>query len=141
MESSTSHVAGQASPVFVLATSVGGTQQALRRGRAIAESRHAALELLVPVVTPYGPVPPCVDPAHPDVHTFRAIADAVVPGVPVHPCSCREPHHVLGLRLIEGATVVIGGLRGRWRLTPEERTARLLALEGHDVTFVDLEAP
>lgn len=127
--------------MFVLATSAGGTQRALRRGRALAEARHTSLELLVPVVTPYGPVPPCVSPAHPDVHTFRSLADAIVPGVPVHPCSCREPHHVLGLRLIEAGTVVIGGARGRWRRTPEEKTAHLLALDGHDVTFVDVEAP
>ncbi len=141
METSNANAAGQTAPVFVLATSVVGTQRALRRGCVIAEARHASLELLVPVVTPYGPVPPCVSPANPDVHTFHTLADAIVPGVPVHPCSCREPHHVLGLRLIEAATVVIGGAHGRWRRTPEERTARLLALEGHDVTFVDVEAP
>lgn len=127
--------------MFVLATSVAGTQRALRRGCAIAAARHTSLELLVPVVTPYGPVPPCVSRANPDVHTFRSLADAIVPGVPVHACSCREPHHVLGLRLIEAGTVVIGGAHGRWRRTPEEKTAHLLALDGHDVTFVDVEAP
>lgn len=132
---------GQAAPVFVLATTVGGTQRALRRGCVLAEARHTSLELLVPVVTPFGPVPPCVSPANPDVQTFRALADAIVPGVPVHPCSCREPHHVLGLRLVEHGTVVIGGAHGRWRRTPEERTAHLLALDGHEVTFVDVETP
>lgn len=131
----------QAAPVFVLATTAIGTERALRCGCAIARARHTSLELLVPVVTPYGPVPPGVSPANPDVHTFRVLADAVVPGVPVRSCSCREPHHVLGLRLIDGGTVVIGGAHGRWRRTPEERTARLLALEGYDVTFVDVEMP
>lgn len=125
--------------VFVLATSEDGTQRALREARALAEAEQVPLVLVVPVVTPDGPVPRDVSATHADVEHFRAMARTVGRSVSVRGCACREPKHVLGRLLVESATVVIGGRRGRWRMTREERLARELSLEGHRVTFVDAD--
>jgi hypothetical protein len=40
--------------------------------------------------------------------------------------------------LISDAHIVIGGRRGGWRLTPEERFAEALARDGHRVVFTEV---
>jgi hypothetical protein len=127
--------------VFVLATSEDGTQMALRRARSMARANGASLVLLIPVVTPYGPVPSAVNPSNADVSHFRALAERIGPDVSVRACSCREAHHIFGRLLLESATVVVGGHCGRWRRTAEERLAQALMREGHHVTFVTLQTP
>jgi hypothetical protein len=125
--------------VFVLATSEPGTQRALRCARSLAQPEGAPLVLLVPVETPYGPVPQTVPASCPEVEHFRQLARQTGFDVTVRPCSCREAQHVFGRLLIDSARVVIGGRHGHWRRSPEERLAKILQLEGHDVTFVDVD--
>jgi hypothetical protein len=126
--------------VFVLATSEAGTQHALRCARSLAQSDDVPLVLLVPVETAYGPVPQRVPASCAEVEHFRRLARQTGFDVKVHACSCREAQHVFGRLLIDAARVVIGGRHGHWRRSPEERLARTLQLEGHDVTFVDVDA-
>ena len=55
-------------------------------------------------------------------------------------CPCREIRHIPSRLLLVRARFVIGGQRRRWRSSEEERVARELEREGHQVTFVDLAA-
>ena len=53
---------------------------------------------------------------------------------------CRDPHRSLRQILPPRSLIVVGGRR-RWWPTEEQRLARMLRKEGHQVIFVDPEEP
>ena len=128
-------------PLHVIATSCAGTLTALETARHIAVERRTPVVLLVPRVVSFTRSldQPDEDPVA-IAESYRTIVDQSGIAANVRVCFCREPHDVFGRLLIDDADVVVGGPRGRWWPSPEERLARRLTAEGHHVTFADVEA-
>ena len=127
-------------PLHVIATTCTGTVSALKAAQQIADTRRARVVLLVPRVVSFtlSLDQPDEDPVA-IAESYRTIVDQAGIEANVRVCFCREPRDVFGRLLIDNADVVVGGRRGRWWPSPEERLARRLTAEGHHVTFADVE--
>jgi hypothetical protein len=126
-------------PVHVLATTEEGTRSALETARRIADGRGARILVLVPQVVPYGQplLRPSEDPTR-IADRFRGVVAGSGIAAAVLVCVCREPSHVPGRMLIDRGEIVVGGRRRKWWPSGEERIARRLAGDGHDVVFAEV---
>lgn len=127
--------------LHVIATSCTGTVSALKAAQQIADKRRARVVLLIPRVVSFtlSLDQPDEDPAA-IAESYRTIVDQADVEASVRVCFCREPRDVFGRLLIDSADVVVGGQRGRWFPSREERLVRRLTADGHHVTFADVEA-
>jgi hypothetical protein len=126
--------------IYTIATEFEGTRAALTAAIPLARGSRARLIVLVPQVVPYplavdGPV----DSTAVASGRFRDLVDELDGVAEVRVCLCRDADDVIGRALPPGASVVVGGVAGTWRITPEERLARRLTHLGHHVIFAPIE--
>ncbi|HKT79512.1 MAG TPA: hypothetical protein VJP86_04790 [Vicinamibacterales bacterium] len=122
--------------IYVLATNDSGTRLALQTAAARIRESSGKVLLIVPAVVSFAePLEsPAFDPSSVARH-YRALAAASNVRATVRVCVCRHPQHVFDRLLLKHVDVVIGGRRGRWFKTEEEKLARSLGASGHSVTF------
>ena len=124
---------------YVLATTDAATMLALSAAYRSVSGEH--IVLLIPFLAPYGrSLEPTAEERAALLDRYRRLG-AVRPGTELRVCGCRERQHVPSRLLLANATIYVGGARGRWRTTDEERIVRELTADGHRVTFVDVNAP
>lgn len=142
-EASIADIRASASPdvINVLATTDQGTLAALQTTAAIARQRRLRIVLLVPDIVPFGiPINGSGHDRAALTVSYRDLAARVGADASVRTCPCRDARHVSSRLLLPQARIVLGGRRGRWHRSPEEQLAVELALEGHHVTFVDVDS-
>jgi len=121
--------------VNVIFTRPRDTLAALETARGLASEIGAQIRVLVAQVVPY-PLPldkPPVPVAFTE-RRFDALASNAAPETRVQVCLCRDRWQTLRDFIRPGSLLVIGGKK-RWWPTPEQRLARRLKAEGHQVVF------
>jgi hypothetical protein len=129
--------------IFVFATTLDGTSAALRHAAKVAGASGARVVLLVPRIVEYGtPLNGDCDESDIEILTapFRALARRAGVDVIVRCGATREPRHLPGRLQLGPSRIIVGGPQRGWRRTSEQRLARELSGDGHDVTFVDAES-
>jgi hypothetical protein len=125
----------------VIATTERGTLAALQHAAALARSTRAGVTILVPHVLGYG-APLDRQAIANDIGdiaaSYRDLAARVGLDAAIRICPCREPRHMVGRLMLENARLVLAGRWRQWLATAEQRLARELACDGHDVIFVDI---
>ena len=125
--------------IYVVATTEIGTRRALETASRRARVERAQLTLVAPHVVPFGaPLDRCGAEHNRCAEHYRALIEATQLDATVRVCCCHESQHVFGRLLVTGADIVIGGPRGAWRMTAEERLAEALARDGHRVVFTEV---
>jgi hypothetical protein len=128
--------------IYVIAGSDAEVRGGLTAARGIAAGTGRPVVLLVAHLVPYGTdLDACGHNLEQIGARFLPLAEAAGADVEVRVCACRETRHLFARMLVDGATVVVAGKRGRWWRSASERLAWRLECEGHRVTFVDVEAP
>jgi hypothetical protein len=123
--------------VFVVFTNSSGTVAALQLADRLAKKLEARLRLLMLYEVPY--TLPLTKPAVPVgflEDQLRALASAVPMEIAAHVYLCRDKWRTLPLVLRPHSLVIVGGKR-RWWPTPEQRLARALTRNGHQVVFAE----
>lgn len=131
--------AGQRMEVNVLFTTHAGTLAALKIGVRLGSDLHTQPRVLLLYEVPY--TLPIAKPAVPNgllEHRIRELARESATEITARIILCREARRTLRQILRPHSLVVIGGKR-RWWPTKEQRWARLLRREGHEVIFADSE--
>ena len=126
--------------ISVVFTSVAWTIAALKRAAVLADQLGARITLLVPQVVPY-PLPLTSPPVLLafNERRFRLIASESPVETRVNIYLCREPFETVKAILKGRSLVVLGGRRGRWWPTAEQRLAGKLRRSGHEVVFAETE--
>lgn len=128
--------------LLVLFTDVSGTLEALRSAAKFARGLNARIRLLAPQVVPY-PLSLEQPPVRPAflVNRYRTIVEEAEIETTVELRLCRDYWDAVNDSLTPDSTVIIGCHRAwwnsRWWLTREERIAKRLRAEGHQVILVE----
>src|SRR6266568_3709324 len=123
--------------VQVIATTIDGTQAALKTAVPLAKGSGAKLIVVVPRIVPYA-LPadePCGASELAGEKYRRVISDLGGSGQ-VQVCRCRRLQDVIDRLVSPDATVVVGGPCGGWRMSPEQRFADRLGRGGRRVIYV-----
>ena len=125
--------------ISVIFTSVESTLSALRKASALAASLGARITLLVPQVVPY-PAPLGSPPVLLDWNEgrFHAIASQCPVETTVRIYLCRDSVETL-VWVLRTRSIVVVGSRKKWWPTWEDRLARRLRKEGHEVIVAAME--
>jgi hypothetical protein len=127
--------------VHVLATTVEGTERALSAAKAMRRGSDARVVLLVPKVLSAGqPFDPTGRERFAIVDEHRALAARVGVDATVLFCLCHSPDDVVCQMLDPTALLIVGGRRGTWLPSCEERLADRLIVRGHPVVFAQVPA-
>ena len=132
---------GQRLHLSVVATTDGGTSAALAAARDLGLGLDPQVVLFAPHVVPY--LQPLNHPANPVPFTadrYRKLVEAAGIDVLVQVCVCRPDAASLEALIPAGATVIVGGTRGRWLRTHAQRLAKRLAARGYHVMFIEEQA-
>jgi hypothetical protein len=123
--------------IDVVFTSVEATLVALKKAAELANRLGARITLVVPQVVPY-PLPLESPPVLLDWNErrFRVIAEQSPVETTVHLYLCRDRVQMLRDALRPHSLVVLGG-RKRWWPTAEDRLARELRRQGHEVILAE----
>jgi len=127
--------------IHVVATTTEGTRAALTEASRLARGLDIRVVLLVPHAVPFGePLDgPSRRPAH-SADRFRAVANECGDDVVVRVVVCRPDTSDLVRLLPHDATLLVGGVAGRFWPTREERITRAFAAKGLRVLFVKASA-
>lgn len=122
--------------VSVVFTSVEATLPALKEAGALASALGAHITLVVPQLVPY-PLPLASPPVLLDWNErrLRVIANESKVETTVRLYLCRDRLQALLDVLKPHSLVVMGGRKGWWWPTAEERLGRSLRHAGHEVIF------
>ena len=127
--------------IVVLFTTHAGTVAALKMASRLSANLGARPKVLLLYAVPY--TLPLEKPAVPIGFLEKQI-QALTAESPTEITAriylCRDPHRSLRQILPPRSLIVVGGRR-RWWPTEEQRLARMLRKEGHQVIFVDPEEP
>jgi len=124
--------------VFVIFTSIPGTEAAMLMAGGLAKGLNAHLRLVMPYAVPYAlpltkpPVPVAFLEAQ-----LRALASQFPTETAADIYLCRDQRRTLRLVLKPHSLVVVGGRRCWWP-TPEQRLTRALTRDEHHVVFAEL---
>jgi hypothetical protein len=124
--------------VYVVATTREGTVSALREAGRLAQPDAQRIALLVPQVTSYAdPEGAAPTDSVALMKDYAALASAIGISAVPYVCVCQRPRDIVQWFQVGGSTVVVGGRRGRWRLTKAQRLAQELTRLGLHVVFAD----
>ena len=124
--------------VFVLFTNTSATLAALNLAERLARKLGVRLRLLMPYEVPY--TLPLARPAVPVGFLegqLHALASTSPLDISAQIFLCRDKRRTLRLLLKPHSLLVIGG-RKRWWPTEEQRLAKMLKQDGHQVIFAEL---
>lgn len=123
--------------VLVLYTRPQSTLVALRYAAKLPHAEHLPVRLLIPQVVAY-PLPLHQPPVDPDIlaERYRTLAEQAGVDATVDIWYCRDPWDAVHQALATPHLVVIGGRR-RWWPTQEERLAKRLRAQGHQVIYTE----
>jgi hypothetical protein len=122
----------------VFATSERGTAAALQQASLLSPN----IVLLVPRIVDHGaPLDGADDSTESKAlaDLYRDLASRAGVNASIRVCACRDARHLTGRLMLQTSRIVLGGRWKSWLSTPEQKLARELASEGHDITFVDHE--
>jgi hypothetical protein len=129
--------AGHPLRIYVVATTDTGTRLALGAAHTFAAGFPATIYLLVPHAIPYPQPLDCRSAVEFAADRFRDAAAACAANVMIQVCVCRPGAAALIPAVPPNAIVVLGGTRGVWRRSREERLAAALIGSGRRVLLVD----
>ncbi len=124
--------------VYVVATSDAGTLAALTAARTLGSGLTREITLIVPHVVPFGQAldrPPV--PVSFSIARFASLAAHVDADLSLSICICRPGHDRFDAVLPPHAVVLVGGTRGRFRRTSEQKLVDRLAARGQRALLVD----
>jgi hypothetical protein len=126
-------------PIHVVATTVGGTRDALSAALALAGATDSRVYVIARTSIPEGlsRVPVC-ETSQAFAEEIRLLPGASSPRVDVVAILSRQPTDLCPL-LPPRALVFVGGHSGRWWPTAEQRTAHAFSRFGCRVVFVHAE--
>jgi hypothetical protein len=127
--------------VHVVATTVEGTRCALVSANRLTGSLSGPIVLLVPRVTSFAArYDPTSDERRTMVERNRALAASMGADATVVFCVCHRLEDVVHQMLGRSSLVIVGGRKGSWWPSREERLARRLTAEGYPVVFAQVAA-
>lgn len=125
----------------VLATTVEGTRCALESAKRLTGDLDARVVLLVPDVRSYSiPFNPAGDDRLDIVAEHRTLVASLDLDATVLVCVCRRVTDVVRQMLGRSSLVIVGGHRGTWWPSREQRLVHRLIGEGYPVVFAQVGA-
>jgi hypothetical protein len=124
--------------VYVVATTDHGTQAAVKAARSFSAGFTSRITLVIPQTVPYRE--PLDRPPVPIAFTiarFRKLAEDLEADLSLQLCVCRPGEIAFESVIPLNAVVLVGGVRGFWRRSRQQRLADQLTARGHRVLFVD----
>jgi hypothetical protein len=124
--------------IYVLATTDEGTLAALEAARSFSSGLASNLTLVVPHIVPY---PQAID--HPlvpisfSIARFAKLSADLGTDVTLRICVCRPGDFRFDSVLPQDVIVLVGGTRGLWRRSREQRLVDRLTARGRRALFVD----
>ena len=124
--------------VYVVATTDQGTRAAVTAARSFGAGFTSTPTLVMPHIVPYRQSldsPPV--PIGFTIARARRLAEELDADLSLRVCVCRPGDVRFETVIPPNVIVMVGGVRGRWRRSREQRLADRLAARGHRVLFVD----
>jgi hypothetical protein len=123
--------------IYVVATTDEGTRAALLAARSFGADSDPDVVLLVPHAVPYPQPLDCPPvPVAFTIERFERLANDAKAEVLIRVCVARPGELMLEPAVPEDAVLLVGGTRGRWWRSREQRLAGRFADKGHCALFV-----